>query len=222
MIDRSFIEKIEEMAEAHVITVDSRPYSDKALHAITPPMAKALEVRTLTAIKDYLDKDPDELSFSDLVIHVFGPENVALYSKLSSHHRQRECFMAARPVTRKFPFGQYVQLEQFIISLQTMFVQDAITARILKLVGNLTDSKTTQFNDDGVTQQVTAKTGVAKVENVEVPSPVMLRPFRTFLELEQPDSLFIFRIRAGAGGASPSAPSSRQTVGSGSWKPSTG
>ena len=38
-------------------------------------------------------------------------------------------------------------------------------------------------------------------ENVLVPNPVNLIPYRTFLEVEQPASDFIFRISEGRGGA---------------------
>ena len=33
--------------------------------------------------------------------------------------------------------------------------------------------------------------------DVKVPNPVTLRPFRTFIEVEQPESKFIFRMREG-------------------------
>lgn len=33
-----------------------------------------------------------------------------------------------------------------------------------------------------------------------VPNPVILRPYRTFLEVEQPESKFIFRIKEGRDG----------------------
>lgn len=44
------------------------------------------------------------------------------------------------------------------------------------------------------------KYGNAGKEDVIVPNPVTLRPYRTFLEVEQPESKFIFRIREGSDG----------------------
>ena len=38
---------------------------------------------------------------------------------------------------------------------------------------------------------------MAKVADVVVPNPVTLAPYRTFLEVEQPASKFIFRIKEG-------------------------
>lgn len=41
------------------------------------------------------------------------------------------------------------------------------------------------------------KTGVAKLNDVVVPNPVTLAPYRTFPEIEQPKSKFIFRMQSG-------------------------
>jgi hypothetical protein len=45
------------------------------------------------------------------------------------------------------------------------------------------------------------KTGITTKENVLVPNPVHLIPYRTFLEVEQPGSDFVFRVSEGRGGA---------------------
>ncbi|MGV8103295.1 hypothetical protein ACE15I_33430, partial [Bacillus thuringiensis] len=47
-------------------------------------------------------------------------------------------------------------------------------------------------------QAVTVKTGVASRGNAKVPNPVQLSPYRTFVEVEQPESKFVFRMREGA------------------------
>jgi len=47
---------------------------------------------------------------------------------------------------------------------------------------------------NGVTQTVEARQGVALNAVVEIKPRVMLRPFRTFLEVEQPESEFLLRV----------------------------
>jgi hypothetical protein len=42
-----------------------------------------------------------------------------------------------------------------------------------------------------------AKLGVATVSNTQVPNPIKLKPFRTFAEIEQPESEFILRLQDG-------------------------
>ena len=43
------------------------------------------------------------------------------------------------------------------------------------------------YGDDGVSQKATITKGIAGKEDVIVPNPVTLRPYRTFLEVEQPE-----------------------------------
>jgi hypothetical protein len=112
--------------------------------------------------------------------------------------KQRATYIRASASPVKFPFGQFMDVESFIIRMQSMFVQDETTATILKIVGNVGDGVIRNFADDGVTQQATVKTGVSRVDNIPVPNPVELAPYRTFLEIEQPKSRFVFRMISGA------------------------
>ena len=48
--------------------------------------------------------------------------------------------------------------------------------------------------DNGVSQEVEARTGVSLKQLVQVKPRVQLRPYRTFLEVEQPESEFILRL----------------------------
>lgn len=70
-------------------------------------------------------------------------------------------------------------------------------ATILQVVGNLKEDAVRTMTDDGVSQVTAVRTGVATVADVKVPNPVSLRPFRTFIEVDQPESRFIFRMREG-------------------------
>ena len=82
-----------------------------------------------------------------------------------------------------------------------MFLATEPQRQLLSIVGNLKDSNTTKFKDDGVTQEVTVKAGIARVEEVDLPNPVLLQPYRTFLEIDQPESAFVFRLKTGPAGA---------------------
>ena len=191
------IEKIEQMTAAISYTFGDRMYSSKPIHPVLDPSPKSLSITTLTGLRDYLAANVDSLNSADLIIHVFDFKNVALISCLKEPWLERDTIVHVECDTFKFPFGQFMDVENFIIRMQSQFVQDESTAAILKIVGNVTDSVVKQFNDDGVTQQATVKAGVSRVENIAVPNPVELAPFRTFLEIEQPASKFVFRMRSG-------------------------
>ena len=61
----------------------------------------------------------------------------------------------------------------------------------MQVAGNIKSGTTANYSDDGVSQKTTIKTGVI------VPNPVKLRPYRTFAEIEQPESSYVFRIKDG-------------------------
>ena len=70
---------------------------------------------------------------------------------------------------------------------------------ILKVAGNVEAKTTANYGDDGVSQKTTIKQGIASKTDVLVPNPVTLIPYRTFLEVEQPGSEFVFRIKDSGG-----------------------
>ncbi len=49
---------------------------------------------------------------------------------------------------------------------------------------------------DGAAQSVEVKTEIASKAIKMFPNPVILRPYRTFIEVEQPASQFIFSVRS--------------------------
>ena len=84
--------------------------------------------------------------------------------------------------------------------MHTAFEQSDETALILAVAGNVENKTVANYGDDGVSQKATITKGIAGKEDVIVPNPVTLRPYRTFLEVEQPESKFIFRIREDSDG----------------------
>ncbi|MFR7698965.1 MAG: hypothetical protein ACLUZ5_03110, partial [Lacticaseibacillus paracasei] len=96
-----------------------------------------------------------------------------------------------------YPYGQWLDSESFIIALQAQFMTTEDGKVLLKFVGNLKDESAQTMVDDGVSQVATARSGVASVGKVVVPNPISLRPYRTFLEVEQQESDFVFRMHEG-------------------------
>ena len=70
---------------------------------------------------------------------------------------------------------------------------------LLDLLRRMTNENSVSSTDNGVTQTVDARQGVALSAKVEVKPRVLLRPFRTFLEVEQPESEFLLRVDAEKG-----------------------
>lgn len=164
------------------------------IHAIPTPKAAVLEINTMTGIVDYLPGD-------SLMIHIVGPTKINVVDQFlgGDGWLTRNTYLSAVHESPTFNFGRWMDVESFIINLQAMFVPDETTALILKVVGNIKEEAVASFTDDGITQAVTAKAGISRVEQVAVPNPVTLRPYRTFMEIEQPASTFVLRMRGGKG-----------------------
>jgi len=204
---KAAIEKIIEIADPKILTDLVRTYSTKPIHPVLDPLPFTIKLQTLTGLVDYLESNFDKLhnkgTTPEIMIHIEDHSYVQLYGYLTEMFQQRRKYISCIFDEPVFQFGHWQDIETFIINLQAMFIQDETTAAILKLVGNLKHSAVRTHADDGHTQQVTASTGVTKVEDVDAPNPVTLQPRRTFVEIEQPQSLFVFRLRAGKGEALP-------------------
>ena len=81
-----------------------------------------------------------------------------------------------------------------MIAVQSNFMMTPDLEAIMKFAGNVEKRNEQTFSDDGRTQVATMNVGVASKADVIVPNPVELVPFRTFQEIEQPVSNFVFRI----------------------------
>ena len=84
--------------------------------------------------------------------------------------------------------------EVALIELRSLCIPNEGTAYLLDLLSRMTNENSVSTNDNGVTQTVEARQGVALNALIEIKPRVMLRPFRTFLEVEQPESEFLLRV----------------------------
>lgn len=177
--------------------VNGQMFSTGALHLVEEANAKTLRVNTLSGIVDYVKSNFDQKEdYDTLLIQILSPTVVRLYSRLNSN-KKRDLLVEANAIIPDFDFDRFYDTENFNIKMQSCFVDDEDRELVLKVVGNIKDDEVKTYGDDGVSQTVTAKVGVANVENVVVPNPVALRPYRTFQQVEQPASNFVFRMRSG-------------------------
>jgi hypothetical protein len=170
------------------------------------PSARTLPVGTLGAVRDYLIANRDMLDLSKVVVHVVGQSTVSVLGPLDARSRTRETYVTAGATDLCDGFlGKFMPLEEFNIGLQIRFADADDRKRIIALMSNVKSSAVKTAIDDGVTQVLEARAGVALVSDVAVPNPVMLCPFRTFRDIVQPSSLFVLRVQQGKDGQPPLA-----------------
>jgi len=202
------IEKIQELsleaAGEKVQMVDGRNYfidGNGNLQLIIPDnlSSRDISLRTLTGLVT-LVKNMNEREKQKLFIRVESPDQVNVFTALDSYGR-REGLISVNASTPDTTFGYFMDAEEMNVMLQSQFVQTADRDLILQVIGNLKEENVRKASDDGVSQSVTIQSGLANVAEVKVPNPVKLAPYRAFLEVEQPVSNFIFRMKEGMRGA---------------------
>lgn len=190
-----------EAQDPKTIEINGKTYCTKNLTRYgKPEKAKPIEATTLTSLVDYIKQRRDELC-EHMIVQVVNPTEVRLYSGLLEE-RDREELFTATALLPQFEYGREYSQEGFLISLQSCFQSGKTDDReaVAILASNIVNAQSQTFSDDGITQQAVIKTGITTKEQALVPNPVRLTPYRTFLEVEQPESDFIFRISEGRGG----------------------
>jgi len=198
------INKIESLVKNNLTTeVDGLTYSANSLHPVLfEPTANTIGIHSLRGFCDYINSqfDGDDIRKNHMVI-VDDVENVRLVSRLQGKERKRETPVSAKIDSnlKTFPFRDFMPQEEFAIRFRSEFVQKKgdDTEYILQYASKLAGGTTVEVEDDGITQNVGVKKGVsgALVEKKDLKPIVKLSPYRTFREIEQPESEFLFRVR---------------------------
>lgn len=161
-----------------------------------PEYAKPLTGSTLTGLLDYAELImPHERGSEMFFVQIESETSVRILSMLD-REAQRETLYQAEAITADFDFGRWYRQDEFVIALQANFLPSDDLAAVKTVSGNVKAETVATYGDDGTQQRATIKQGVATAVDVEVPNPVELTPYRTFAEVKQPSSSFVFRIQA--------------------------
>lgn len=193
-----FVDVIDREGAERIFTINGEGNARE----ITPIIRRAYEslsISTLTGLVDYI-KSNRERKNAQFFLHVKDEKTVILKGLLDTEGHREEV-INVEAIVPNFDYGHFLGAEELIISLQSKFVSTTDRNLLLKVVGNVKEENVRSTGDNGFSQAVTIKTGVASADDVIVPNPVELAPYRTFLEVEQPASSFIFRMKDGPRGA---------------------
>lgn len=188
----------ERLKTVEVQEIDGRIFTNQSLHEISADRPSALTVNNLSGLVDYLKSNYD--AQPPVLIQVKSPTEVNVFSTFDRQMNRRH-LLQAKALLPEIPFDKFLLIEAFNVLLQSCFVESEQRAQVLAVVGNIREENVSTFGDDGTSQQVTAKAGVATVAQVPVPNPVILKPFRTFVDIEQPASKFVLRLKDGPSAA---------------------
>lgn len=190
------MDRLLDLARPELVSVQDRDYSTKPLHAVKAPQPPTLELNSLTALVDFIATGPDSLPLG-FIVHVEDWQTVRLLGPLTGQFPQRDTYAVAKAMLPRLVLGNYLEATSFQIMLRTAFLGVEHRDLLIKLAGNVSEGEAITSVDDGMSQTVTVQSGITTKAREKLPNPAILAPFRTFLEVEQPRSEFIFRMEKG-------------------------
>lgn len=202
MFDREALEYLVRLGYEKDVLVetDKGLFSKVPLERVRLPEIETLGVSNLTSVIDFLKANIDQAE-TRLLIQVVSPREVRVLTPLEEDRNREEILRAVAILPDNIYYDRFIDTERFNIMLQSGFADNEDKRLLLKFTGLIQDEAVKKTSDDGISQAVTIKTGVATVGDAVVPNPVALAPYRTFPEIEQVESKFIFRMKEGPNAA---------------------
>lgn len=90
--------------------------------------------------------------------------------------------------------NQEMSQEQAVVELQSLYAVTPDRDYLLALLSHIDVNQGVSSVDNGISQEVSVRTGAVLKEQQTVKPIVLLQPYRTFLEVEQPASDFLLRL----------------------------
>lgn len=193
------IEKIVELASPVTFkTDDGSILSDVDLKKYEEPqhLQPLLEVNSINALVN-LVKSEATIKYSDRKIFIEIAKYNQIICYLDSNDGERNVrnilYEANEVDVAGAPRG-WIDYQSAMIKLKAQFQDTEDKVYLINLLSKIDVENGVHTEDNGMSQSVTVRTGIAAkgIENVK--SICNLKPYRTFMEVEQPSSDFLIRI----------------------------
>ena len=194
---KQFAQFLSEMKETKIFDVDGKKFTnDPNLEEIIPHVDRPT-VMTVTSLDAICKLVRTEIKRNVYPLFVCAEEynKVVVYSTYRDDYTRDTIYMAKADAPG-LSLGWRSQ-QEMIIALQSLVIPTESSAELLNMLKSMTDESSVTSRDNGVTQETTVKSGVSLAKTVQVKPRVKLIPFRTFLEVSQPESEYLVRVDKG-------------------------
>ena len=194
-----FVNKICEMdragQEPKIIEIDGIKYTDcRRLEKIDTHISpKYLTVHSLYGLTQIIREERSKYQYPLFVI-VDSPNTVVVMTQLLEDYKRDFVYGCEARRIRHNDWGRFENIESFIINLRSKFVENEDLKYILSTLSKVSNTDSVQQNDDGVSQTVETRRGVSLATKTAIKPILKLAPYRTFTDVEQPESEFLFRL----------------------------
>lgn len=189
----SLIKAIQDSRSANIY---HSKFTDCSLSFLPQRSFDPIEVKSLDGLISYVNdlSEADEAKVAAIVVK--SHSLVQVVGHADSVTGDRQVFIQAKAEVPEFSFGSYIDRERFQIAIASKFLQTDNRNKLIQVLGQVSEDSVKQTDDDGISQTVTVKTGITLKGEVVVPSTIVLAPYRTFVEIDQPESEFLIRMRS--------------------------
>ena len=191
---KSAIQFLVSLKENKTYEINGETYSDNDLVRIKPHIDRPsnLYVSGLDSIVKLVRNELDVVENLPVFIRVNDARSVSVFTTYDSVMCRDNLYTAQCDVPG-FHDG-FREPEKAIIELRSKFIPGEGVDYLLDLLSRINKENGVTTRDNGVSQEVEARQGISLKALVQVKPRVSLRPYRTFLEVEQPESEFILRL----------------------------
>ena len=185
------------LRENKTYDIEGATFSDHELHEVTPKVYRrsTMNFGSLDAIVKMVRielPEYDGMIGLPVFIRIADHLNVEVFTGTDGQEQRLIPYHAA---CRDVEFKEgWREQQTAIIELKSRFLPTPDADYLLNLISRINNEQGVQSTDNGVSQTVTAKSGVSLMQTETVKPRLTLMPFRTFREVPQPESEFILRL----------------------------
>ena len=196
---KEFVEKIANMAENKIHEVNGKFYSDKQTYLIEEEKKRpfCFELNSLKAIAEIIKTEVKMQRALPLIVNISKHDCVKVFTTYDDDYERDYLYQAAASTPDIGCINRFEDHESAMIMFRSLFKETPDLEYVLSLLSKINDDSSVSSSDNGLTQTIEAKKGISLLEKVHVKSRVSLKPYRTFLEIEQPESEFLLRVSEG-------------------------
>ena len=196
---RDAIDRIVELARPYTLsTNDGHRYSNVDLYEVKPEveLPARYSVDTLEALVKLIRTEGIDHS-PRLYVRVDSARRVMVdttYTHKEYAEFSRLPLYEAVSDVPSISVNQSMSQEKAVVELQSLYAATTDCAYLLALLSRIDVNQGVSSVDNGISQEVSVRTGAVLMEQQTVKPIVHLQPYRTFLEVEQPASDFLLRL----------------------------
>ena len=191
------LEYIVGLKSNQVYEIGGETYSERPLVRVAPHVDRPelIEVCGLDSVAQMIRAEFPRVKkeMGQIYVHVKRYNEVLVFTGWDGLYERNYLYHAEAVDVPGFHEG-FREYEKAIIELRSGFAPGEGVDYLLNLLGRISRVDSVVTEDNGVSQSVEARSGIALKKMEEIRPRVKLRPFRTFLEVEQPESEFLVQL----------------------------